>query len=270
MQVTPSLFSLKGRTALITGGGGLLGIRHAEAIAEMGGMPVLLDLPSETLAEKAKEIAGRFGVGAFEVAADITRPDEVQRAVSTVRDHCGGIDILINNAAMTGKGQAPDQLYASFEDYPLHLWQQALSVNLTGAFLVTQKVGAAMRARGKGGVVINIASDLALVGPDHRIYEGQAFNTPIAYSTTKSALLGFTRYLATYWAPFNIRVNALCPAGVFKGHEAGFVKRLTDLIPLGRMATPDEYKGAIIFLASDASRFMTGATLVVDGGRTAW
>lgn len=264
------VFSLKGRTALITGGAGVLGIRHAEAIAEMGGIPVLLDLPSETLTAKAKEIAGRFGVEAFEVAADITKPEEVQRSVSTVLNRCGGIDILINNAAMTGKGKSPDQLYASFEDYPLELWQQALSVNLTGAFLVTQRVGAAMRARGKGGVVINIASDLALISPDHRIYEGQPFNSPIAYTTSKAAILGFTRYLATYWARDQIRVNALCPAGVLDNHEPAFVQRLTSLIPLGRMAHKDEYKGAIIFLASDASQFMTGAALVMDGGRTAW
>lgn len=270
MDNVADLFSLKGRTALITGGAGLLGVRHAEALAEMGGTPVLLDLPSASLAEKAKEIAVRFGVGAFEVAADITKPDEVQQAVSTVLARCGGIDILINNAAMTGKGQAPERLYASFEDYPLDLWQRALSVNLTGTFLVTQKVGAAMKARGKGGVIINIASDLALISPDHRIYEGQPFNSPIAYTTTKAALLGFTRYLATYWAGDGIRVNALCPAGVFDGHDPGFVERLTRLIPLGRMAHKDEYKGAVIFLASDASRFMTGAVLVMDGGRTAW
>ena len=264
------LFSLKGRKALITGGAGLLGVRHAEAIAEMGGTPVLLDLPSEALAVKAKEIAGRFGVEAFDVAADITKPEEVQGAISTVLARCGGIDILVNNAAMTGKGQAPDQLYAPFEKYPLNLWQQALDVNLTGAFLVTQRVGSAMRARGKGGVVINIASDLALISPDHRIYEGQPFNSPIAYTTTKAAILGFTRYLATYWAGDRIRVNALCPAGVFDDHDSAFVQRLTSLIPLGRMAHKDEYKGAIIFLASDASRFMTGTALVMDGGRTAW
>lgn len=264
------LFSLKGRTALITGGAGLLGVRHAEAIAEMGGTPVLVDLPSTNLAEKAKEIAVRYKVEAFEVAADITNSREVERAVSTILKRRGGIDILINNAAMTGKGKAPDELYAPFETYPLDLWQQAIAVNLTGAFLVTQKVGSAMRARGKGGVVINIASDLALISPDHRIYEGQPFNSPIAYTTTKAAILGFTRYLATYWARDHIRVNALCPAGVFDDHDPAFVQRLTNLIPLGRMAHKDEYKGAIIFLASDASKFMTGTALVMDGGRTAW
>lgn len=264
------LFSLKGRTAVITGGAGLLGVRHAEAIAEMGGTPVLLDLPSDSLAVKAKELAAGFGVEAFDIAADITDPGQVKRAVAGIVQRCGGIDILINNAAMTGKDQLDEGLHAAFEDYPLTLWHKALEVNLTGTFLVTQQVGKAMCARGRGGVVINVASDLALISPDHRIYEGQPFNTPIAYPTTKAALLGFTRYLATYWAPAKIRVNALCPAGVFNDHDPTFVKRLSSLIPLGRMAHKDEYKGAIIFLASDASQFMTGATLVMDGGRTAW
>lgn len=265
-----SLFSLKGRLALITGGAGLLGVRHAEAIAEMGGTPVLLDLPSDSLEAKAKDIAARFETHAIGIAADITNPEQVRRAVSRIVNECGGIDILINNAAMTGKGHVEEGLYAPFEDYPLALWRKALDVNLTGAFLVTQQVGKAMVARGRGGAIINVASDLALISPDHRIYEGQPFNTPVAYPTTKSALLGFTRYLATYWAPQKIRVNALCPAGVFNDHDPAFVQKLSSLIPLGRMAHKDEYKGAIIFLASDASQFMTGATLVMDGGRTAW
>lgn len=270
MKAARDSFDLKGRTALITGGAGLLGVRHAEAIAEMGGIPILLDLPSEAIKERASEVGSRFGVPAFGVEADITKPAEVDRAIGSVLDQCGRVDILINNAAMTGKGQAPDELYAPFETYPLDLWQRALSVNLTGAFLVTQRVGAAMRARGQGGVIINIASDLAMISPDHRIYEGQSFNSPIAYTTTKAAILGFTRYLATYWARDRIRVNALCPAGVFDNHDPAFVQRLTNLIPLGRMAHKDEYKGAIIFLASDASKFMTGTALVMDGGRTAW
>jgi len=203
------------------------------------------------------------------VTADITKPAEVDAAVAAVLEQCKRVDILINNAAFTGKGQIADGLFAKFEDYPLSLWQRAIDINLTGTFLITQRVGKAMRDGG-GGVVINIASDLALIGPDHRIYEGQTFNTPIAYTTTKAALLGFTRHLATYWAPFNIRINALCPAGVFNGHKPDFVERITERIPMGRMATKDEYKGAIVFLASDASRFMTGAVLVMDGGRTAW
>lgn len=263
------LFSLKGRTALITGGSGFLGRQHAEAIAEMQGTPVLIDLPATSPEIKAAELAETFKVPAHGVSADITNPRDVENAVAFIVHRFPKIDILINNAAMTGKGSQKEGLFAPFEEYPLALWQQALEVNLTGTFLMTQRVGREMRRSG-GGVIINIASDLAVIGPDHRIYKGQSFNTPVAYSTTKTALLGFTRHLATYWAKDGIRVNALCPAGVFNNHEPEFVHRLSELIPLGRMACKDEYKGAIIFLASDASRFMTGATLVVDGGRTAW
>src|SRR5262249_43578710 len=162
-----------------------------------------------------------------------------------------------------------EQYFASFEEYPLDLWESALNTNLTGLFLCTQAVGRAMCRQGKG-VVINIASDLSVIGPDHRIYEGENFNTPISYTVSKAAVLGFTRHLATYWAKKNIRVNALSPAGVFDGHAPAFVGKLASRIPMERMASKDEYKGAIVFLASDASSFMTGSNLIVDGGRTAW
>lgn len=270
---TGDLFGLKGRTAIITGGAGFLGQRHAEAIADMGGIPVLFDLPSPRLDETANRLADRYNVPIVGVGVDITDKDEVERAVRMVAERCGKIDILINNAALTGKGLKIDGLHAPFEEYPLELWQKALDVNLTGTFLMTQAVGKVMRAAGRG-VLLNIASDVALISPDHRIYENlpaeKPFNTPIAYSTTKAALLNFTRHLATYWAPCGVRVNALCPAGVFDNQDPEFVRRLTNLIPMGRMASADEYKGAIVFLVSDASSFMTGAVVVVDGGRTAW
>lgn len=270
---TADLFSLQGRTAIITGGAGMLGQKHAEAIADMGGIPVLLDLPSPRLDEAVRRLAECYKAPVLAVPADITRKEDVERAVATVMERFEKIDILLNNAALTGKGRAIEGMYAPFEEYPLSLWSEALDVNLTGTFLVTQAVGKTMRAAGKG-VVLNIASDVALVSPDHRIYRdlpaGKSFNTPIAYSTTKAALLNFTRHLATYWAPHGIRVNALCPAGVFDNQDPEFVRRLCQLIPLGRMASKDEYKGSVVFLVSDASAFMTGAVVVVDGGRTSW
>jgi len=269
MTATRELYDLSGRTAVITGGAGFLGTKHAEAIAEMGGIPILVDLVKDRVEAAADRLQGQFGVPACGLVADITRKDEVERAVDLAVARYGRLDILINNAGFTGKGQRPDQLFAPFEDYPLDLWQHALDVNLTGAFLVSQAVGRVMRAA-RRGVVVNIASDVGVISPDHRIYEGQPFNTPVAYATTKAALINFTRYLATYWAPCGIRVNALSPAGVFDGHDPQFVRRLTQLIPLGRMAHHDEYKGAIVFLVSDASAFMTGANLIVDGGRTCW
>lgn len=273
MSFTADLFRLDGRVVVITGGAGFLGQKHAEAVADMGGIPVLVDLPSAKLDEVTERLRAGYGADAQGVRADITRKDEVVRAVESIVARYGRIDALINNAALTGKGRKIPGLHDPLEEYPLDLWQAALDVNLTGAFLVSQAVGKVMRAA-RRGVVLNIATDVALISPDHRIYQhlpdGKAFNTPIAYPTTKAGLLNFTRYLATYWAPLGIRVNALCPAGVYDNQDAEFVKRLTNLIPLGRMAFPDDYKGSVVFLLSDASSFMTGAIVVVDGGRTAW
>jgi NAD(P)-dependent dehydrogenase (short-subunit alcohol dehydrogenase family) len=191
--------------------------------------------------------------------------------VARVLERYGRIDILINNAAMTVKhgGASSEDYFAPFEEYRLDLWNRSLQTNLTGMFLCTQAIGRVMRRAGRG-VVLNMASDLSVIAPDHRIYEGEKFNTPVHYSVCKTAVVGFTRYLATYWAKSNIRVNALSPAGVYDNHSPQFVQKLSSLIPLGRMANRDEYRGAVIFLVSDASSFMTGANLVVDGGRSSW
>jgi len=265
-----SLFDLSGRVAVITGGGGLLGLKHAEAIAEAGGVPVIADIDLQRAEQVCMTLRASFGTDALPIELDITDRDQVRRMVAQVEGRYGRIDILINNAAMTVKGGGAryERYFARFEEYPVDLWEQALRINLTGAFLVTQAVGPAMLRRGKG-VVVNIASDVGVISPDHRIYEGQTFNTPIAYAVSKAGIINFTRYLATYWAP-RIRVNSLSPAGIYDGQDVEFVRRLSHLIPLGRMADRDEYKGAILYLVSDASSFMTGANLVVDGGRTAW
>ena len=264
-------FSLTGRVAVITGGAGLLGKRYAHAIAEMGGIPVLIDIHSESVEIASKELSALTGKSVYGVKADITKKREIEAAVKTVLNKYGKIDILINNAALTMKGKINDlnDFYAPFESYPEEHWQAALDVNLTGTFLVTQAIGRIMRDQGSG-VIVNISSDVGSISPDHRIYAEQQFNTPIAYSTTKGAILSFTRYLATYWAKFGVRVNAISPAGVYESQDPKFVKRLTELIPLGRMANKDEYSAAIIFLVSDASSFMTGANLIIDGGRTCW
>ncbi len=273
---TEQLFRLDGKVALITGGTGMLGLRHAEAIAEMGGIPVLLDLDPARCDEAASALRERTGADCLGIAADITQVAEVRRAVELIGQRYGRIDILVNNAALTvrGGGAAFGDYFAPFEEYPQSLFDRALDVNLTGAFLVTQAVGTLMKAQGKG-VIVNIASDVAVISPDHRIYRGmeyggKPFNTPVAYSMCKAAILAFTRYLATYWAESGIRVNALSPAGVYDDHDPAFVERLSNLIPMHRMAGKDEYKGALVFLCSDASSFMTGANLLVDGGRTCW
>jgi len=265
-----ALFDLSGRVALITGGGGLLGIKHAEAIAEAGGIPVLADIDAPRAEAACVFLRESLKAEAMAVRIDITDPRQVEAAVKDIDSRYGRVDILINNAAMTvkGGGSRYQKYFAPFEEYPVELWEEALRVNLTGTFLVTQAVGRVMLRRGKG-VIVNIASDVGVISPDHRIYEGQSFNTPLAYAVSKAGIISFTRFLATYWAP-KIRVNSLSPAGVYDGQDPAFVKRLSRLIPLGRMADRDEYKGAILYLASDASSFMTGANLIVDGGRTSW
>jgi NAD(P)-dependent dehydrogenase (short-subunit alcohol dehydrogenase family) len=239
---------------------------------------VLADLSADAAREAAAEIERAHGVRALGVGADITQKADVDALVSAVTAAFSRIDILINNAALTvkGGGERAARYFAPFEEYPLDLWQAALDVNLTGAFLCTQAIGRVMVAQ-KRGVVLNIASDVGNISPDHRIYDGAinpltgaGFNTPIAYATTKAALINFTRYLATYWAEQGIRVNCLSPGGVFAGHDPRFVDQVTSRIPLHRMARLDEYQGAVLFLVSDASSYMTGANLIVDGGRTAW
>jgi NAD(P)-dependent dehydrogenase (short-subunit alcohol dehydrogenase family) len=269
-------FDLAGRVVVITGGAGLLGVRHAEAIAEVGGVPVLIDV-NPSVAQRAAEISEQHQVASLGLVVDITQPDEIAEALKKILTAFGRIDVLINNAANNPKveQQNDPSLWCRIENYSLTNWNQDLLIGLTGAFLCSQIIGAEMARRGKG-VILNIASDLALIGPDQRIYlkdgipDDQQFVKPIGYSVVKSGLLGLTRYLATYWADKGVRVNAISPGGVHNNQDVAFVEKLTNLIPLGRMAHADEYKAAVVFLVSDASSYMTGANLVIDGGRTAW
>jgi NAD(P)-dependent dehydrogenase (short-subunit alcohol dehydrogenase family) len=273
-----AMFDLTGRVALVTGGAGMLGREHADAIAAAGGHPVLVDLAGAAPEEAADELNARQGCRALGVAADVSELDAVDTVIERTLETFDRLDILINNAALTVKGGAEDLpgYFAAFEDYPVELWRRALDVGLTGAFLMSQAAGRIMTQRG-GGVILNIASTAGMVGPDPRIYEGitdpysgKPFNTPIAYSATKAGVIGMTRYLATWGAPKGIRVNALSPGGVFDGHEERFVANYSSRVPLGRMADRSEYKGAVLFLVSDASSYMTGANLIVDGGWTCW
>lgn len=271
-----SVFDLSGRVIAITGGAGFLGVRHAEAVAEFGGIPVLLDLRGEDAERRAAEVAERFGVDALGLGADLTREVDVEAALAAVLERFGRVDGLVNNAANNPKvDESAGTDWSRLEGFALDAWRADLEVGLTAAFLCSRVFGAEMARRG-GGVILNIASDLALIGPDQRLYrqEGLAEEhqpvKPVSYPVVKSGLLGLTRYVATYWATAGVRANALSPGGVREAQDEIFLARIREVIPMGRMAQPDEYQGAVVFLLSDASAYMTGANLVVDGGRTAW
>lgn len=268
-------FDLTGRVAIITGGAGLLGRQHAEAIAEMGGIPVIVDIRDAAAKDVASGIADRHKNRALAVAADITDHASVTRLLEQVLATFGRVDILINNAANDPKVGDRNTAWSRLEVFPIDVWERDISVGLTGALICSQVIGTHMAEAG-AGVILNIASDLALIGPDQRIYEqpGRAPKEqpvkPVSYPVVKAGLVGLTRYLATYWSHRGVRVNAISPGGVEDNNDAQFVAKLTNLIPLGRMAKADEYKAAVVFLVSDASAYMTGANLVIDGGRTAW
>jgi NAD(P)-dependent dehydrogenase (short-subunit alcohol dehydrogenase family) len=276
MSAFPAPFDLTGRVAVITGGAGLLGVKHATAIARAGAIPVLVDVNADAASQRAAEIAAEHGVAASGLATDITDEVAVRAALGSVLAKYGRIDILINNAANNPKQEAQQAVeWSRLESFTKKQWDADLAVGLTGAFLCSQVFGSEMAKR-NAGVILNVASDLALIGPDQRIYRKPGLSEdsqpvkPVTYPVVKSALIGLTRYLATYWASRNVRVNALSPGGVFQSQPEDFVAKLTHLIPMGRMAHVDEYQGAVLFLCSDASSYMTGTNLVIDGGRTCW
>jgi NAD(P)-dependent dehydrogenase (short-subunit alcohol dehydrogenase family) len=266
-------FSLRERTAVVTGAVGLLGREHCLALAEAGASVVVTDLDAAACEAFARELQAR-DVRALGVAADITDRQSLEQLRDAALERFGAIDVLVNNAAIDDKVVVGAGIEGSrFENYPLERWRRSLDVNVTGTFLCCQVLGGEMARRGRGSIV-NVASTYGVVAPDQGLYQGpdgaQRFFKSAAYPTGKGAVIAFTRYLATYWAKAGVRVNALSPGGVEAGQDAHFVQSYGRRTPLGRMADKSEYRGAIVFLASDASSYMTGFNLVVDGGWTAW
>ena len=272
-----SKYRIDGQISVITGGAGFLGVKHAEAIIEAGGIPVLADIDGELAEKRATELSEKYQSEVIGHHTDITERDSVKALCEKLLTKFGTVDILINNAANDPKvKQEPyEKPWSRFETLSEDIWDKDLAVGLKGAFLCSQIFGSEMAKRGKG-VILNISSDLGVIAPDQRIYKKAGIPDdmqpvkPVTYSVVKHGLIGLTKYIASYWADKGVRVNALCPGGVYNKQPQDFVQKLTNLIPMGRMANIDEYKAAVLFLISDASSYMTGATLIIDGGRTCW
>jgi NAD(P)-dependent dehydrogenase (short-subunit alcohol dehydrogenase family) len=272
-------FNLIGKTALITGAAGLLGMEHAAALLESGAQVVLTDISESALMAAHTSLTQNFDAPKIiTTVMDVANPQKVHAVADELWAHDDRIDILVNNAAIDPKvkGDQGVQETSRLENFPLDQWDLQVAVGLTGAFLCSQVFGSAMAKDGKGGVILNIASDLSVFSPDQRLYRKTDLPDdmqpvkPVTYSVIKAGLIGLTRYLATYWADKNVRCNALSPGGVFNGQGDEFVQRLSSLIPLGRMASKNEYRAAVQFLCSDASSYMNGQNVVMDGGRSAW
>lgn len=263
---------LHGRVIVITGGAGLIGPHHARAVAAAGGTPVLVDVRGDALAAVSSELGPRVATA----TCDITDEGAVERLAVEVTSRFGPVDGLVNNAARNPKVEAGNQsAFSRFEDFPAEQWHADLAVGLTGAFHCAKAFGRRMAERGAGSIV-NISSEYGRLGPDQRLYEvpGKAPHEqpvkPVTYTVVKAGLHGLTLYLATYWAPAGVRVNTLVLGGVENGQPADFLERAASRIPMARMARPDEFGGGLVYLLSDAASFVTGAELVVDGGKSAW
>jgi len=270
------LFRLDNKIIVITGATGLLGRKHAEAIACYGGTPILLDLSQKAVNTFANELNEKYKVRAIGFAIDITDEKAIENNVKQLIEKFGKIDGLVNNAANNPKVEDSKEVnFSRLENFPLNIWIDDIAVGLTGSFLCAKHYGFAISQNPNGGSIVNISSDLGLIAPDQRLYQKEGAKEkqnvkPVTYSVVKTGLIGLTRYLATYWADKNVRCNAMCPGGVENGQTEEFLKEISARIPMGRMAKVDEYQGTLIWMLSDSSSYLNGAILPIDGGRTAW
>jgi len=271
------LFRLDGKVIVITGATGLLGRKHAEIIACYGGTPILLDLSQESVDILAYELNNKYSTGAIGFSVDITNEEVVESNVGYLLQKFKKIDGLVNNAANNPKMEdSKSTNFSRLENFSLDVWNEDISVGLTGSFLCAKHYGFAISKNPNGGSIVNISSDLGLIAPDQRLYakkdveRGLQNVKPVTYSVVKTGLIGLTRYLATYWPDKNVRCNAICPGGVLNGQPEDFLEEVNSRIPMGRMANVDEFQGTLLWMLSDASSYLNGAIVPIEGGRTVW
>jgi NAD(P)-dependent dehydrogenase (short-subunit alcohol dehydrogenase family) len=277
MNQLSNYFNLQGKIIVVTGASGLLGCKHAEAIATYGGTPILIDLSMRNLKKQSDELNEKYNTDSKGYAVDITDEEKIKINVKHVIEKYGKIDGLVNNAANNPKVEKnSEKNFSRLEYFPLDTWNQDVAVGLTGAFLCAKHYGYRISKNSNGGSIVNISSDLGLMAPDQRLYsraglpEDQQPVKPVTYSVVKAGMIGLTRYLSTYWAERNVRCNALCPGGVENGQPEEFLNEVSSRIPMNRLAQANEYQGTILWMLSDASSYLNGAIIPVDGGRTAW
>ncbi len=272
-----TLFNLEGQVIVITGAAGLLGKQHAEAVAAYGGTPILLDLSQEAVDTLAKQLNEKYDVKSSGFAVDITDEKQIEENSSLLIKQYGKIDGLVNNAANNPKVEdSSEKNFSRLENFPIDVWNQDIAVGLTGSFLCSKHYGYQISQNSNGGSIVNISSDLGLMAPDQRLYAKQGLAEelqpvkPITYSIVKTGMIGLTRYLATYWAEKNVRCNAICPGGVENGQPEDFLKEVSSRIPMNRLANSNEYQGTLLWMLSEASSYLNGAIVPVEGGRTVW
>jgi NAD(P)-dependent dehydrogenase (short-subunit alcohol dehydrogenase family) len=269
------LFRLDNKVVVITGATGLLGRKHAEAVACYGGTPILLDLSQQVVDSFSNELNNKYKIDSVGFAIDITDEKAIENNVKQLIKKFGKVDGLVNNAANNPKVEDSEKVnFSRLENFHLDNWNDDIAVGLTGAFLCAKHYGFAISKNSNGGSIVNISSDLGLIAPDQRLYAKKSVNEslqnvkPVTYSVVKTGLIGLTRYLATYWADKNVRCNAMCPGGIENGQPEEFLKEVNIRIPMGRMANSDEYQGTLLWMLSDASSYLNGAIVPVDGGRS--
>lgn len=272
-----TIFQLDNKIVIITGASGLLGKKHAEAVASYGGTPILLDLNTLELNNLTDKLNKKYNVNAMGFKVDITDEKAIKDNVKILVDKFGKIDSLVNNAANNPKVEEINNInFSRLENFPLDVWNQDIAVSLTGSFLCSKHYGYQISKNPNGGSIINISSDLGLIAPDQRLYAKDGIEQhkqnvkPVSYSVVKTGLIGLTRYMSTYWAEKNVRSNVMCLGGIENGQPEKFLKDVVSRIPIGRMAKANEYQGTLIWMLSDASSYLNGAIIPVEGGRTAW